>query len=228
MPHATPRVTVATPKVEAAAAAARLRRYWLEELPRTRAFKASDLVDVHPEVTLRRVGAELELLGPIDFGEGDPLEGPLGEAVRGRVASLSQRAVRSVVWWHAPEPKRALRKASSNLDVFTPGDPAPAELPRLAGRLGERLPGDLAEGARGVLSGLRLVGASAHRLWFASDLPDIRAEIGRTPGAAHALHAAVAAVQGHEQPLFVCVTDPWLADNGVPIVVSGRAGTRDG
>jgi len=214
------RPRVESPKVTASAVAARLRQFWLEEVPDLIGFAESDLADIHHQVRLERMANELRLHTPYDFGEGDPIDGAFGAAFRRRVEALSQGVITSVTWLPITESRRPMRKKSSNLDMYEPGDPPADELLELAHRLGQALPADLADPARALLREVKLVGASRHRLWFATDDDATRTAIGTTPGAAYALNAAVRPLQPGE-PLYDVVADPWLARRGFAFVPAG-------
>lgn len=196
----------------AAAVAVRLRRFWLGEAAEASVVRESDLGAVWREIVVRRLGAELQLWTPYDFGDGDPLDGGLGAYLGERVRELSAGTVRDVVWRYDERMLRPVRRArSTELDVHAPGDPGLEEYADVLGRLRKAIPADTPDGARAVLGELRLAGVSRHRLWFAA--PDDAAELAvrRTPGAASALSVAVRHVQKAE-PIHRVVVDATIDD----------------
>ena len=194
--------------LSAAAVAVRLRRFWLGEAATAAVVRGSDLGEVWRDVAVTRTAATLTLHTPYDFGAGDPLEGRLGQFLVRRVRSLSVGAVREVTWCFDGTTSRPVRRArSSELDIYAPGDPGLEEYDGVVTRLRKGLPTDTGETAREVLRRLGLAGVSRHRMWFAARDGDAEKAVGRTPGAAYALHTAVRSVQKAE-PLFRVVVDP--------------------
>ena len=194
--------------LSAAAVAVRLRRFWLGEAPGQRVVRTSDLGEVWREVKVKRTASTLVLYTPYNFGDGDPLAGRLGSYLTRRVHELSAGAVREVTWLFDERATRPVRRArSTDLDIHAPEDPAVEEYDDVLARLRRGIPAETPDAATQVLHTLSLVGVSRHRIWFAA--PDAGSEqaVGRTPGAAYALHAAVRAVQRAE-PLCRVVVDP--------------------
>ncbi|QIX27139.1 hypothetical protein ncot_11420 [Nocardioides sp. JQ2195] len=192
--------------LEAAAVSVRLRRLWLGEIARSTQLAASDLADAVHDVQLSRVADTLVVSGAYDFGVGDPFDSELGERLRQRVVRLSGGTVTTVEWSFDPDLKPVRRPQSSDLDIFTPGDPALEELPTMLVRLRDRLP-PLGAEARETLGRLRLVAASKHRLWFAAPSVAVRDSLARVPGARGALTTAVQRVQRHDLALYRVVVD---------------------
>lgn len=194
--------------LEATAVSVRLRRLWLGEIARSDELAASDLAGATHDVELRRVADVLWLRTPFDFGSGDPFAGDLGRLLRTRVEAVSRGAVRGVAWEFTPELTPVRRPASADLDVYSPGDPSLADHARVLAALRARIPAGADDAARAAVHGIRLVGVSRHRLWFAARSSAERDALARVPGARGLLVTAIQAVQKHELPLYRVVVDP--------------------
>lgn len=203
-----PAMTTGEVPLSAAAVAVRLRRFWLGEAPAASAVRRSDLDGVWREVTVRRLASTLELFTPYDFGEGDPLDGKLGNYLTRRVRALSEGAVREVTWLYDERAARPVRRPkSTDLDIHAPGDPGLEEYDEVLARLRQGIPADTTGATLEVLHGLSLVGVSRHRIWFAARDAASERAIRTTPGAVGSLHAAIKRVQKGE-PLYRVVVDP--------------------
>lgn len=193
--------------LEAPAVSVRLRRLWLGDMRCSPGLAASDFADSFLEVGLRREASTLVLRTPYDFGSGDPFEGGFGEYLRARASEVSGGVVDQVAWEYDATGPTLRRAKTSDLDIYSPGDPLLKEYPEVAERLRRRIPADASSAARAAVGALRLVGVSQHRLWFAVPTTAARDALGTTPGARAALVTAVQAVQKHELPLYRVVVD---------------------
>ncbi|WP_141013095.1 hypothetical protein [Nocardioides sambongensis] len=159
------------------------------------------------DVVLRRAGSTLVVVTPYDFGTGDPFAGSLGDFLRTRAERVSGGVITDVAWDFDPKPKVIRRDKTTDLDIYAPGDPSLPAYAALAGRLRDRIPAT-PPAAREAVGALRLVGASAHRLWLAAPSIEARDTLGKVPGARAALVTAIQAVQRHEVPLYRVIVDP--------------------
>ena len=180
---------------------------WLGDVPRAPTLGSSDFAEGFLDVELRRVGSTLSLRSPVDFGSGDPFDGPFGDFLRTRAAKVSGGVVDEVSWEFDPEQRPVRRAQSGDLDVYAPGDPLLGDYAGILGSLRSRIPAGTAVAAREAVGALRLIGASRHRLWFAAPTAEARDALGKVPGARAALVTAIQAVQKHEVPLYRVVVD---------------------
>lgn len=193
--------------LEAAAVSVRLRRLWVFDAPREPTLQTSDFAEGWADCTLTRVGPDLIVRSPYDFGTGNPFDGPFGAWLRGRVAGMAGSGVQ-VTWEYDDRPSPAVRRVKTqDLDVYAPGDPLTEDYPEILDDLRRRIPEDATPEARGAVGALRLVGASRHRLWFAAPTEQERDALGSVVGARAALVTAIQAVQEQEVPLYRVVVD---------------------
>lgn len=196
-----------TKDLEAAAVSVRLRRLWLGPVLRSPELAGSDLADAALNVTLRRVASTLVVGTPYDFGSGDPFGGEFGDFLRSRVAKASNGTVRALDWEYDPSRTPPRRPQTNDLDIYEPRDPPLGQYPDITERLRQRIPAATPDAAREVLSRVRLVAVSEHRLWFATPSATARDALGTVPGARGALVSAIQSFQKHERPLYRVVVD---------------------
>lgn len=199
----------------------RLRRLWTDQLGPWLEETDNDLGTVWRESLLRRVGLTLDVVSPINFGDGDPLID-----IRGRMADLLCEATNGHVnrvrisFLGDVKYKPPRRAKTTDLDVFDPGDPDAATKATFATEIGDRVSRDLQEDARTILSELRVSGASRHRIWFVASGKDVASAVATTPGAAHALWDAVRRAQGvSKDPLYAIHSDRTLWADSPPMVI---------
>lgn len=191
--------------------AVRTRRAWTDSIGPWLADREHDLGDCWQQTALQRRGLTLDLITPIDFGQGDPFADGIGGALVARLEKATDGAIRLVAWRFAgPRPKPPRRAASSDLDVYHPGDPVGGVLADVAEQIGSRLRLGESPPAGEVLGRLSVAAVSQHRVWFAAPDPGVKAAVAATPGAAFALRDAVRRWQGKE-PLYCIVVDGWVA-----------------
>ncbi len=196
----------------------RLRRLWTDEIGPWLEEIDNDLGSVWRETLLRRVGLTLDVVSPINFGDGDPMIdiredfiARLADATNGHV-----NRVRVTFLGHAKytPPRRA---KTTDLDIFDPGDTA-ALTASFGSDIGGRISRNLGDEAAAVLSELRVAGVSRHRVWFVAPTPDAVSAVAKTPGAAHALWDAVRRTQGvAKDPLYCIYSDKpvWSDSRGI-------------
>jgi hypothetical protein len=202
-PHSTVDLT-------APAVSARLRRWWLHEAMADRDLLASDLGDALMNCKLVRLGSDVQVHMPYNFGLGSPIDAKLEQRMTDRVEELTVGAVRRITWLLNELPKPTTRERSSDLDIYEPGDPNWDDWTLLAAQLGREIMRSAAGRALTTLTGLRLAGVSRHRMWLAMRNSVAVRAIGTTPGVAATLKMAVAKVQGRkpEEALYSVVADP--------------------
>jgi len=193
----------------------RLRRLWTDELGPWLEAIDNDLGSVWRDTLLRRVGLTLDVISPINFGDGDPMM-EIGEHFIDRLADATNghvNRVRVSFLGHAKytPPRRA---QTTDLDIFDPGDPV-ATRGATASQVGERLSRTLEHEARASLTELRVSAASHHRIWLVAPTPEAARAVSTTPGAAHSLWDAVRRTQGvAKDPLYAIYSDqPVWADS---------------
>lgn len=199
----------------------RLRRLWSDQLGPWLEETDNDLGTVWRDALLRRAGLTLDVISPINFGEGDPLID-----IRGKTAELLCEATNGHVnrvrisFLEDVKYKPPRRAKTTDLDVFDPGDPDAATLATFATDIGDRVSRDLQHDARRVLSELRVSGASRYRVWFVASDKDVASAVATTPGAAHALWDAVRRAQGvSKDPLYAIHSDHTLWAASPPMMI---------
>jgi len=101
---------------------------------------------------------------------------------------------------------RALRKKSTDRDIYEPGDPLLDEFRTLVGRLRAGIPSHTAPAAFESLQRLEIAAFSRPRVWLrAPDQASVQA-VGKAPGAAYAPYAAVQRLQKSD-PLYCVYAD---------------------
>lgn len=199
--------TSATPVPDAMAISARLRRLWIGTVGPLIDEDGHDLAEVWTNALVQRVGSQLIVSGPIDFGDGDPFEGALGSKIKKRFEDESCGLVRDVQYKFADRRILKLRRASTaGSDIYHPEDAGAPDIVDAARAIGSQL-ADAGPGARHVLGRLTVAGVSKFRLWLAAPSEAERKAVGSTPGAASALMMAVAKFQ-RSDALCDIVVDP--------------------
>lgn len=187
----------------------RLRRVWISLSDHPEELAAGDLSDAWAETELAREGHRLVLMTPFDFGDGDPFDNRFGDYLRQTITAATNGAVRDVAWRYMAPRRRVRRASTSDLDIYRPGDPLSNEYEALSTDLWRHLPSDTTPQARDLLATISAVAFSRHRVWFSARSGDIERQVGKTPGAAYALHAVVRGFQKAD-PLYTVYSDPWL------------------
>jgi len=152
----------------------------------------------------------MDLWTPFDFGIGTPLEGIADEFAGRLVAATDGRIDRVRVTFGAPPSTRPADGATSDTNVFDPGDPGPEACAAAATALGRRMPSELSVQATAVISRLSVAGVSQRRVWLAAPSAAAAKAVGSTPGAAYALREAVRKWQ-KKDPLYAAYVDFTLA-----------------
>lgn len=211
--HLPARQSNPTSLLGADALAVRLRRLWIGDLGPWLRREGYDLGDCWENTILRRRGLILDLITPIDFGEGDPFHDGLRESIESRIADLTDGHVRMVSWRHLTLKDKPLRpQTSSSADVFHPGDPTDAAaLLDTAHELTKRLQRVERRVAAALLGMLSVAGVSQHRLWLAAPNQLVKDKVGTVPYAGGSLFEAVRTTQRRERPLYDLIVDPLLA-----------------
>lgn len=208
--HTDPPRAAADFTLSAPAVSARLRRWWLTDAVQDEDLLASDLGDVLTQCRLVRVGSDLHIKMPYDFGDGAPIVTSVADRLVEEVASLTGGAVRILVWAYEEERRPTTRRRSSNLDVYEIGDPLAEDYAEIAAELAGLLRREAGPRALEALSDLHLAGVSRHRLWLSLATPANVTAIGTTPGAAASLKIAVSKLQRRKplESLYDVVADP--------------------
>lgn len=191
---------------------------WLLDVPKMKSLPASDFANIRLDVEFLRVASTLRVRTPYDFGAGDPFSDSFGDQLRSRVSAVSSGVVTDLAWEFSGTRKSARRASTSDLDIYTPGDPLPSEYPEILANLRRHLPADLSDPARAALAQIRLVGASRYRLWFAAPSVEARDQLGKVPGARGALVTAIQAVTKHDVPLYRVVVDSSYRAEGIRLL----------
>jgi hypothetical protein len=134
-----------------------------------------------------------------------PLLKPAQPVVRRRVTALltQQRGGVTVrVTFGGRASVAPSRGGPTGLEVVEPGDPHPSGWPEHARQLGEHLT-HVDDTVRGVLAAGRPVAFSRRAVWFEWPTDQARTDVGRTPGAAHALLTAVQAWGRGARPFHI-------------------------
>src|SRR5580765_5636597 len=217
----TTRTTVRNRDLDPVTISVRLRRLWTDRLGPWLEETDNDLGTVWRDTLVRRVGLTLDLVSPLNFGDGDPLLG-----VRNHVSDLLAEATNGhvdrvrVSFLGDAKYKQPRRAKTTDLDIFDPGDPDHEAIQRLASEMRDRVLRGLQDEARRVLSDLHVSGASRHRVWLVASDPDTASKVATTAGAAHALWDTVRRTQRvSKDPLYAIHTDPPLWANSTPIVI---------
>jgi len=205
-----PHGAVVTP-LDDVAIAVRLRRAWTDELAPWLLGLDHDLGHGWQATAVQRSGLSMDLLTPFDFGIGTPLEGIADEFAARLVAATDGRIDRvRVTFRGSTKTKTRRRGATSDTNVFDPGDPEPEACAAAATALGRRMPSELSVQATAVISRLSVAGVSQHRVWLAAPSAEAATAVGSTPGAAYALREAVRKWQ-QKDPLYAAYVDSTLA-----------------
>lgn len=197
----------------------RIRWAWLGLVARPAALAGNDLEDGWSDTQLERYKDRLILITPYDFGTGDPLDGEFGRYLLKVMSEVTAGGIRSVGWRYRGTPKAIPRKRTSDLDIYAPGDPMLDEYQSLVMKLRAGLPEDLSEGAADAMAALEVAAISKHRLWFRAGTDEERIAVGKTPGAAFALNAAVRKMQRNE-PLYRVYRDTSSRPGGTLAVLA--------
>ncbi|WP_157210048.1 hypothetical protein [Nocardioides aequoreus] len=193
--------------LDAKAVSVRLRSLWVGAIGPMLEEHEHDLAEVWSRASLQRVGSELVISAPMNFGEGDPLDDEHGATLKTLITQESGGVITTVTYQYADRPLPKLRRARTHsLDIYHPEDAAAPDCTALAAALAGKLVGAGAH-AKPVLAQLTVAGASKFRLWLAAPTEADRKAVGSTPGAAADLHLAIAAIQ-RGQPLYDIVVDP--------------------
>lgn len=218
---ATPAGPVLNRDLDPISISVRLRRLWTDQLGPWLEETDNDLGTVWRDTLLRRAGLTLDLVSPINFGDGDPVID-----IRGHMADLLSEATnghvnRVRISFLGDVKYKPLRRAkTTDLDIFDPGDPDAATQATFATEIGDRVSRALQSEARTTLSQLRVSGASRHRVWFVASTPDAASAVATAQGAAHALWDAVRRAQGvSKDPLFTIHSDRTLWAESPPFMV---------
>ena len=206
---ATPAAPVLNRDLDPITISVRLRQLWTDQLGPWLEETDNDLGTVWRDTLLRRVGLTLDVVSPINFGDGDPvidtrghIADLLSEATNGQVNRVRISFLGDVKY---KPPRRA---KTTDLDIFDPGDPDAAGRATFAAGIGDRVSRSLQPAARTVLSELRMSGASRHRVWLVAPDKEAANRVATTPGAAHALWDAVRRAQFvSKDPLFAIHSD---------------------
>jgi hypothetical protein len=189
------------------AVSARLRALWVNTIGPLLEEDEHDLAGAWSQAVVHRLGSEIIIRGPIDFGDGDPLAGTLGARIKGLFELESCGLIKDVRYEFADREFPKLRRArTTGSDIFHPEDVAAPDMATAAHALGEQLAGASAE-AKPILGRLAVAGVSKFRLWLAAPSEADRKAVGSTPGAASALMMAVAKFQ-RSDALCDIVVDP--------------------
>ncbi|KQP66917.1 hypothetical protein ASF47_04210 [Nocardioides sp. Leaf285] len=193
------------PPLGAVTVAVRLRRLWLDEFGPAFDEHDHDLAEVWRDCAVRRLGPDLVVTGQISFGDGDPFADQFSQRLAARLTERTRGSVRALRYEHSERPlKTPQRSRTSNLDVFHPAD-LTVPIEKTANGISARLAG-ASNPAKVALSGLHLAAVSRHRIWFAAASAEVKATVGKTPGAAGELALAVKAVQ-RKDPLYDIFVD---------------------
>ena len=192
--------------LEEAAVAVRLRRLWLGVILPSPELAESSLAPVWQDLDLILTGQTLTIVGP-PSGQ-DALHQPVAELLQSQAAKVTADAVTTLGWRSSRRLQLLRREKSTNLDVFHVDDPLLDQYAGVLDDLRAAIPDGIGPDARAALRGLRLVGASRHRLWFAAPNASARNALGTVPGARAALFTTVQRVQRAKRPLLHIVVDP--------------------
>lgn len=201
--------------------AVRLRRLWIDDLVPWLVELDNDLAGSWKSTALRRLGLALEILSPINFGMGDPLEDVRPEFLERLTDATDGHVNRARVCFIEDSKYRSPRRATTTeRDIFDPGDPGADAAAASAAALRKRLTRRSTPEVRDVLSKLRVSGVSQHRLWLVGADDSIRRAIGSMPGCAFALRESVRLTQSAREPLFTIHADAGMwADSGAHSIV---------
>lgn len=206
-----------SPAVTDESAAARLRHAWINEIGPWLESIRHDLGDCWQETTLVRRGLILDLQTPIDFGDGDPFVGGVGETLERVFTKASSGKVKQVRWRHARGTRPPRYGESKGTDIFHAGDPAETNLAASAAAISKRLKGVTRADARATLNCLVVAGESARRVWLAVPRNDEKSAVGTVPEAGGALFEALRKYQGKPKPSYTIVVDEFLSGVGSPL-----------
>lgn len=188
------------------AVAVRLRRLWAGEIVDSDELATSALGDAWHGIELERKGPNLIIVGPAS--QRDALRGPLGELLARRAREVTGGAITAIEWRTSSRFTPSRRDGTTDGDVFGVEDPLLDAYPHILEDLRSAIPANASPAARAAVGALRLVGASRHRLWFATANSAERDALGTVSGARAALLLTVQNYQAAKRPLHHVLIDP--------------------